>query len=153
MPLSLRTAAFADGKRIPTRHTRDGENLSPPLAWSGVPEGTRSFALIVEDPDAPNGTFYHWAVANIPPDRTGLPEGAGGKSEGTMRFGRNDFGNVKYDGPEPPRGHGTHHYHFRLAALDVPALAVSERTGVADLWREATRHALATAETVGTYDR
>jgi Raf kinase inhibitor-like YbhB/YbcL family protein len=153
MALTLRTPAFADGNRIPAQYTRDGANLSPPLTWSGAPDGTRSFALIVEDPDAPNGTFYHWAIVNIPPDRDGLAEDAGETPAAGMRFGLNDFGNARYDGPEPPRGHGTHHYHFRLAALDIPALAVSERTKVPDIWREVTRHVLATAEIVGTYER
>src|SRR5687767_2275713 len=121
MALTLRTPAFADGKKIPVKYTRDGDNLSPPLAWTGAASGTKSFALIVEDPDAPRGTFYHWAVFNIPADRDGLPEGFGNKPVGAgIKAGVNDFGNVGYDGPEPPHGHGVHHYHFRLAALDVP---------------------------------
>ena len=153
MPLAMRTSAFADGKTIPAKYTRDGDNLSPPLAWSGTPPGTRSFALIVEDPDAPNGTFYHWAMFNIPADRDGLSEGIGDSASGGAKFAINDFGNIGYDGPEPPIGHGTHHYHFRLAALDVPALPLSERSKVTDVWREASKHALATAEVVGTYER
>ena len=153
MPLTIRTAAFAHGKKIPAKYTRDGDNLSPPLSWAGTPAGTRSFALIVEDPDAPNGTFYHWAMFNISPDRDGLSEGIGGGASAGARFAVNDFGNAGYDGPEPPVGHGTHHYHFRLAALDVPALALNERSKVRDVWREASKHALATAEVVGTYER
>ena len=153
MTLSLQTPAFADGKTIPEKYTRDGDNLSPPLAWSGAPAGTKSYALIVEDPDAPSGTFYHWAMFNIPPERDGLPEGSGHKAGDGMRFGLNSFGDVGYDGPEPPVGHGRHHYHFRLAALDVPALALPEGAKVPAVWREAQKHALATAEVVGTYER
>jgi Raf kinase inhibitor-like YbhB/YbcL family protein len=159
MALTIRTPAFADGKTIPVKYTRDGDNLSPPLSWSGAPSGTKSFALIVADPDAPRGTFYHWAMFNIPADRNELPEGSGRKSghsktgSGAVRLGLNDFGEVGYDGPEPPHGHGVHHYHFRLAALDVPALTLPDRVKVADVWREAEKHALATAEVVGTYER
>lgn len=76
MPLTLRSPAFADGERIPDRFARTGDNLSPPLDWQDAPEGTRSFLLIVEDPDAPGGTFRHWAVFDLPADRTGLEEGA-----------------------------------------------------------------------------
>jgi Raf kinase inhibitor-like YbhB/YbcL family protein len=160
MPLTLRTPAFANGKPIPKKYTRDGENLSPPLAWSGAPAGTRSFVLIVEDPDAPHGTFYHWAMFNIPGDRDGLAEGAGkpslaksGDGASAPALGLNDFGNLGYDGPEPPHGHGVHHDHFRLAALDVPSLRLPQRVEVAAVWAEATKHALATAEVVGTYER
>jgi Raf kinase inhibitor-like YbhB/YbcL family protein len=153
MALTIRTPAFKDGGTIPTEHTRDGANRSPALSWSGAPAGTRSFALIVEDPDAPRGTFYHWAAFNIPLDRDGLSEGAGSRAEGGIRFGLNDFGNVRYDGPQPPPGHGVHHYHFRLAALSVPSLDLAQRAKVAEVWREAAKHALATAEVVGTYER
>ena len=153
MALTLRTSAFDDGKKIPVRFTRDGANVSPALTWSGAPPGTKSFALIIADPDAPNGTFYHWALFNIPANRNGLPEGLGPNSGGGFKSGLNDFGEVGYDGPEPPAGHGTHHYHFRLAALDVPSLNLPERPKVASVWLEAERHALATTEIVGTYER
>ena len=107
----------------------------------------------MEDPEAPRGTFYHWATFNIPADRESLSEGEGAVAEGGVKFGLNDFGTLGYDGPEPPRGHGVHHYHFRLAALDVPALALGDRTKVPDVWREAIKHAVATAEIIGTYER
>src|SRR5205814_8583043 len=122
-----------------------------PLSWSGAPSGTRGFALIVEDPDAPNGTFYHWAIFNIPADRNSLTEGMGAPPGAGLAV--NDFGNTGYDGPEQPVGHGTHHYHFRLAALDVPSLALSQPPKVRDVWRDVGKHALATAEIVGTYQR
>ena len=152
--LTLTSPAFAEGERIPLKYTRDGDNLSPPLRWTGVPEGTRSFVLIMEDPDAPGGTFRHWAAYNIPPDRRSLPESVETQPEGNaLRYAANDFGNERYDGPEPPRGHGVHHYHFRLAALDVPSLSVPAQAGADLLWREARKHVLETAELVGTYER
>jgi len=154
MPLTLTSPAFADGERIPLKYTRDGENLAPPLRWSGVPDRTRSLVLVMEDPDAPNGTFRHWAVFNIPSDHDQLPESMEtGPDAGRVRYGRNDFGNARYDGPEPPRGHGVHHYHFRLAALDVPSLSVPAQAGVAQIWQDARKHMLEQAELVGTYER
>lgn len=154
MPLTLSSPAFSHGGPMPERFTRDGENVSPPLRWSGAPEGTRSFVLVLEDPDAPRGTFGHWAVFNIPPDTSELPEAAAGRpGPGSLRQGKNDFGNTYYDGPEPPRGDGAHEYHFRLAALDVPHLTLPGQIGVHELWREARKHALEEAEMVATYAR
>lgn len=154
MPLTLTSPAFSDGDPIPARFTRDGENVSPPLKWTGVPEGTRSLALAVQDPDAPRGTFGHWAVFNIAPDVEQLPEAEGGKpGPGPLTQAKNDFGNAYYDGPEPPVGHGVHHYHFRLAALDVPSLDIPGQAGVKHIWQEAQRHAIEETELVGTYER
>lgn len=151
MPLTMISPAFSQGERIPDKHARDGENLLPPLKWSGVPEGTRSFTLIVEDPDAPSGTFRHLGVYNIPATWEGLPESADTRGGGGPRFAVNDFGHARYDGPQPPKGHGTHHYHFRLAALDVPHLTVPASAGVEALWKEACKHKLDEAELVGTF--
>jgi Raf kinase inhibitor-like YbhB/YbcL family protein len=124
------------------------------LRWSGVPDGTRSFVLIVEDPDAPSGTFRHWATYNIPPDRRELAESVETGPDGrALRYAANDFGNARYDGPEPPHGHGPHHYHFRLAALDVPSLSVPAQAGADRLWREARKHVIEEAELVGVYER
>src|SRR5438094_9131345 len=118
MTLTLRSPAFNDGERIPDRHARNHGNVSPPLQWSGEPDGTRSFVLVVEDPDAPRGLFRHWAAFDISPDRHRLDEGAGGRGD-ALSQGANDFGDTGYDGPQPPQGHGPHHYHFRIAALDT----------------------------------
>lgn len=153
MPLTLMSPAFADGETIPVKYTRDDENLMPPLKWTGTPEGTASFVLLVEDPDAPSGTFRHLAVYNIPADRSGLPESVDTGPERSLRFALNDFGNERYDGPEPPKGHGPHHYHFRLAALDVPSLSLPADMGAADIWRQAAKHAIEEAELVGIYER
>lgn len=116
---TLTSAAFRDGERIPDKYTCVGEDVSPPLKWEGVPEGTQTFALIVEDPDAPGGTFVHWVLFNLPGDVTALPEGV----EPLERLpngaihGVNDFQRLGYRGPCPPPGK-PHRYIFRLLALD-----------------------------------
>jgi Raf kinase inhibitor-like YbhB/YbcL family protein len=154
MPLTLISPAFPAGGKIPERYTRDGQNVSPPLKWSGVPDGAKSLVLVVQDPDAPSGIFGHWAVFNIPPDASELAEAQDGKpGPSALRQGTNDFGNAYYDGPQPPVGHGVHHYHFRLAALDVPSLSVPGQAGVQLVWKEAQKHALEQTELVGTYAR
>ncbi len=148
MPFELTSPAFAAGSAMPRKFTGDGDNVSPPLVWSGAPQGTQSFALICEDPDAPSGIFRHWAVANIPRDRTGLAE-----NERPQSCALNDFGHAFYDGPAPPRGHGLHHYHFKVAALDVDRVDVPAGQRAAEMWRALEPRILATAETIGTYQR
>ncbi len=154
MPLTLISPAFADGERMPEKYTQDADNLSPPLRWAGVPPEARSLMLLVEDPDAPGGTFRHWAVYNIPPDRDGLPESVEtGPNAVSLRFGRNDFGNARWDGPAPPPGHGPHRYRFRLAALDTAHLAVPSDAGAASLWNEARKHLVEEADLTAVYER
>ncbi len=153
MPLTITSPAFRDGDVIPTRYTRDGENLSPPLQWRDAPPETKSFVLIVEDPDAPSGTFRHWAVYNIPAGEAGLPEGASGQGPRGAGEGVNGFRNARYDGPQPPKGHGPHHYHFRLAALHVPRLDIPASTMAEDVWAKAQPHIIAEAEVVGVFER
>lgn len=149
MEFRLRSPAFVDGAPIPRKYSHEGDNLAPPLQWENAPPGTRSYALIVEDPDAPRGTFRHWGVYNIGGDHQGLPEGA----DAALGCAVNDFGRRDWDGPEPPRGHGVHHYHFRLAALDVDTLPVPAGAKVADLWKACQGHVLGEAALVGTYER
>jgi Raf kinase inhibitor-like YbhB/YbcL family protein len=112
--LKLTSPAFDHHKRIPDRHSGDGEDVAPDLMWSGAPEGTQAFAIIVHDPDAPlvDG-FTHWVAYKIPGDANNLPEGGGDAVQGT-----NSMGNTGYNGPAPPPGHGTHHYYFWIYALD-----------------------------------
>lgn len=154
MALTLTSPAFAEGETIPRRYTREGENVSPPLRWSGVPDGTKSLVVVMDDPDAPSGTFGHWAVFNVSPEIEQLSEAESGKpGSGALRQGKNGFGNAYYDGPEPPVGHGPHHYHFRLAALDVPNLSIPADIGVLEIWKEADQHAIETASLVGVYER
>jgi Raf kinase inhibitor-like YbhB/YbcL family protein len=149
MAFTLESPAFRNGARIPEKYARKGQNLSPPLGWRGAPPGTKSFALIVEDPDAPSGTFYHWALYDIPPGQSQLPEGAP-----PDRFGHgiNDFGDPDYDGPQPPKGHGPHHYRFRLLALDVDRLDIGKKAPIRELLARVRPHALGEADLVGIYE-
>jgi Raf kinase inhibitor-like YbhB/YbcL family protein len=154
MAFTLESPAFSNGGKIPRKYARDGDNISPPLAWRDAPAETKSFTLIVEDPDAPSGTFRHWAVYDIGPDLSRLPEAttAGAKTK-SLGHGVNDFGNPHYDGPQPPKGHGVHHYHFRLAALDTDRLHLPPKAKVEDVWKAAMPHVIAQTELVGTFER
>jgi len=144
---ALQSSAFEHGRPIPRRHSCEGEDLSPPLSWSGAPEGTRSLALVVDDPDAPAGTFTHWLAWALDPGAEGL-----GVGEAAPVEGRNDFGTSGYRGPCPPPGHGRHRYSFRLYALDSePDLPPG--AGKRELERTLQGHTLATAELIGTYER
>src|SRR5438270_4345394 len=146
--LSLTSDAFQDGQPIPTQYTCDGANQSPALSWGEPPAGTKSFALVVDDPDAPSGTFRHWGVFDIPASARSI---GGGQRVGTEVA--NDFGKPGYGGPCPPKGHGPHHYHFKLFALDAEKLNVPANAKVADVENAARRHAIAEGELVGTYER
>ncbi|NLS01036.1 YbhB/YbcL family Raf kinase inhibitor-like protein [Rhizobium sp. P38BS-XIX] len=151
MALILISKAFADAEPIPEKYALEGKNMFPPLAWGGAPEDTRSFALIVEDPDAPSGTFRHCGIANIPARWTSLAESIDTSQEGALRFYQNDFGNARYDGPQPPDGDPPHRYIFRIAALDVPRLTLPEAVGVEAMWTQAQKHTLAEASLTGLY--
>lgn len=134
-----------------------GENRSPQLAWSDVPENAKSFAVVMHDPDAPtSGGFYHWVMFNIPGDRRELAEGDGGKHLGQMlsgvTLGHTDFGSNEYGGPCPPPG-PPHHYHLTVYALDVDELPLDKSTTGAKLEFMASQHTLAKAEIVGLYAR
>jgi Raf kinase inhibitor-like YbhB/YbcL family protein len=144
--LKLESPAFKHHEKIPERHTGDGEDVSPELQWSGVPDGTKSFAIVVHDPDAPlvDG-FTHWVAYGIAGDQTGLPEGGGDATAG-----RNSFGNTGYGGPAPPPGHGTHHYYFWVYALDedVELEPGLDRRALLDRIED---HVIEPARLVGTY--
>jgi Raf kinase inhibitor-like YbhB/YbcL family protein len=155
MSFKLMSSAFVEGGNIPTRYTCSGEDTSPPLAWSDAPEGTRSFALIVDDPDAPDPaapkmTYVHWVAYNIPAATTKLAEGAG---KGAMPTGTgegyNDWKKPEYGGPCPPIGR--HRYFFKLSALDT-TLDLSRPTK-ADLEAAMKGHVLGTAQLMGTYQK
>lgn len=157
--ISLTSSAFENGAPIPRRHTGDGEDLSPPLAWTGVPEGAQELALVCDDPDAPTPQpWVHWVLFNVPPHVTGLPEGVPRKPRPsepiTATQGVNSWvsDNTGYRGPAPPRGHGTHHYHFVLYALDqrVTLPPSADRPG---LMKAMKGHVLATGKLTGTYQR
>jgi Raf kinase inhibitor-like YbhB/YbcL family protein len=144
--------AFEHGGAIPLRFTCDGDDLSPPLAWSDAPGGTKSFVLLCDDPDAPGAKWHHWAAYDIAGDSTGLIEGAG-RSRASFQQATNDFGRVGYGGPCPPRSHGPHRYHFRLLALAAERLPLRAAPSCAEVEREARKHVLAEATLVGIYER
>ena len=145
--LELTSPAFDDGEPIPERHSCDGENTSPPLAWKFIPDGTRSLALIVHDPDAPSGDFLHWLAWNIDPDPGGLDEGASAPAEGA-----NGRGQPGYMGPCPPPGHGPHRYFHELYALDTE-LDLEPGAAREQLESSLDGHLLGEARLVGTYER
>lgn len=146
--LSLTSDAFKNGQPIPAQFTCDGAGETPALHWGDPPAGTRSFALVIDDPDAPSGTFRHWGVYDIPASARSI---GGGQRAGTEVA--NDFGKPGYGDPCPPKGHGPHHYHFKLFALDTDKLGLSPSAGVADVENAANRHALAEGELIGTFER
>ena len=149
--MKLVSGAFADGAVVPRRFTCDGANVSPPLRWSGAPAGTRSFVLLCDDPDAPAGTWHHWAAYDIPPTVTELAEDVGEKTK--IKQAVNDFRGTGYGGPCPPHGHGPHHYHFRLLALSTDHLRARADASCRDVEREARKFTLAEATLVGRYER
>ncbi len=146
--IPITSEAFEDGDSIPARYTCDGENISPAVSWEGVPESSKSIALIMDDPDAPGGMFVHWVVYNIPKDSRGFEEGVPGRgtlSDGSVQ-GLTDFGRVGYGGPCPPSG--THRYFFKIYALDkkldLPPKATKE-----DVEEAMEGHVLAKGEIMG----
>lgn len=148
--MELESSGFTNGGRIPDNYARSGKDLSPPLAWRGEPSGTRTFALIVDDPDAPSGTFVHWLIYNIPSSIHKLDPGvpvAKRLSGGTLQ-GRNGFGRDGYDGPQPPSG--VHRYFFHLYAVDseIKAPPGASREQVDDALRG---HVLAECRLIGKY--
>jgi Raf kinase inhibitor-like YbhB/YbcL family protein len=151
--LTLAAAGFASGQPIPVRNTCDGENRSPELTWGGVPNGTVSLALIVDDPDAPRGTFVHWVVFDIPPDFQGhvLREGSRLGQGDEPREGANDFGRIGYGGPCPPTG-TSHRYEFKLYALDT-RLGLRAGASKQQVMHAMEGHVLAEAHFSGTYRR
>jgi len=151
MAIELTSTAFSPEGVIPRRHTCDGEDISPPLAWRGLPPGTKSLVLIADDPDAPAKTWVHWVIYNLPAANGGLPENvppennvAGG------RQGRNDFGRIGYGGPCPPGG--THRYYFTLYALDAE-LDLPPGASKTELLQAIEGHLLGEAQLMGRYRR
>ena len=152
--MELSSPAFTNGGDIPSRYTCEGQDTAPPLAWSGLPEGTRSLALVVDDPDAPDPahpprTWVPWVLYDIPPTAAGLPEGGRPLPEGTLE-GLNDWKRSGYGGPCPPIGR--HRYFFKLYALDQ-RLADQRQPSKAALEKAMQGHVLAQAQLQGTYQK
>ena len=147
MAIHVSSAAFSSNGAIPRKYTCDGGNAIPPIEWTGVPEQSRSLAVICEDPDAPSGTFTHWVLYDLPPSTRAVKEGTAIGKEGVNDFGKRGFG-----GPCPPQRDGAHHYHVRVFALDLESLggAGLSRDAVMDAMRG---HVLSSGDLVGTYRR
>jgi Raf kinase inhibitor-like YbhB/YbcL family protein len=150
--LKITSSAFQDGGMIPSKYTCDGPDLSPPIAWGGVPEGTKSIALICDDPDAPGGTWVHWVLYDLPADTRSLPEHvppdkvlSNGAKQGTT-----DFGKIGYGGPCPPSG--THRYFFKVFALNT-MLNLNSGATKAQLVETMKGHVLAQGQLMGKYSR
>jgi hypothetical protein len=156
MPLAIRSTAFAEAAEIPTRFTCEGEDVSPPLAWSGVPTGARSLALVVDDPDAPDPkapkrVWVHWILYDMAPDAIGLAEAvAKGALPSGTREGLNDWNRTGYGGPCPPIGR--HRYYFKLYALDAPLGDLRTPTK-AKLLEAMKGHVVAEGQVMGTYEK
>ena len=156
MALTITSAAFEHGGSIPKKHTCEGDDVSPPLRWDGVPGGVQSLALIVDDPDAPDPeapkmTYVHWVLYNLPPDAPGLPEDVpAGRLPGMTEEGLNDWKRTGYGGPCPPIGR--HRYFFKLYALDTVLSGLQEPTKAAVV-AAMQGHVIASTELVGTYQK
>ena len=152
MAFALTSTAFRDGERVPDRYTCTGEDISPPLAWTQAPAGTKSFALIADDPDAPVGTWVHWVLFNLPADTTRLSENIPDREnvENGGRQGINDFRKYGYGGPCPPKG--VHRYFFKIYALDAK-LSLKAGASKKDLLKAMEGHIFAEGELMGRYKR
>ena len=139
---------IAEGQAIASTFTCDGADQSPQLSWDEPPAGTKSLALVMDDPDAPSGTFRHWAAYDIPPTTRSIERGQPIGKQAT-----NGFGKAGYGGPCPPKRHGPHHYRFKLYALDVSALALDPGSKVERVEAEAQKHQLGIARLTATYER
>jgi hypothetical protein len=153
MDILLTSTAFTEGGTIPRKHTCDGEDVSPPLIWDNVPGGTKSFALICDDPDAPMGTWVHWVLFNLPADTRSLPEAVPPDKElpSGARQGTNDFRKIGYGGPCPPPGK-PHRYFFKLYALDT-TLDLPAGSTKAQVVKAMDGHVLAEGQLMGKYGR
>jgi Raf kinase inhibitor-like YbhB/YbcL family protein len=151
MAFKLNLSAYSEGGAIPKLHTCEGADLSPAIEWSGEPAGTQSFALILDDPDAPGKTWNHWLLYDLSPSIHDLAQGYKPGRLGVS--GTNDFGKPGYGGPCPPRGHGPHRYFLKLYALNVPSLGLKAGANREELDRALKGHILAEAQYMGRYER
>jgi Raf kinase inhibitor-like YbhB/YbcL family protein len=147
MAIQITSTAFKEGDKIPRQYTCDGKNVSPPLAWTNVPTNTVSLALIMDDPDAPSGTWVHWVLFNLPASTSGLAQG----NDGGGIQGKNDFNKLGYGGPCPPRG-VSHRYYIKLYALDN-VLDLKGGASKAQVERAMQGHILAQGQLMGKYGR
>jgi Raf kinase inhibitor-like YbhB/YbcL family protein len=153
LKLQVTSTAFKQGEPIPAKHSCSGADVSPPLSIAGVPKETKSLILVVDDPDAPSGSWIHWILFGIPPQTVAIPEGtsAKGTSPVTAKLGKNSWGKTEWGGPCPPPG-GKHRYFFRVYAIDAD-LSVPRGASKPDLMRAIEGHILAQGELMGTFQR
>jgi len=151
MAFQLFTQAFQEGGPIPRLYTCEGADLSPTLEWAGEPTATRSFTVIVDDPDAPGGVWTHWLLCDIPGGVHSLAQDLKPGAVGIS--GANDFGRPGYGGPCPPKGHGPHRYYFKVLAVDIPSLGLKAGARRRDLDRALKGHILSEASLMGRYER
>lgn len=145
------STAFDDGGTIPARHSKEGENVAPAIEWAEPPSGTRSFALLCKDPDAPSGVFTHWLIWDIPGDVSSIAEGCTPGLVGVS--GTNDFGEEGYGGPLPPKGHGPHRYIFKVLALDMKRIPLPHGARHGEFERALWGHVIEEAHVTGRYER
>jgi len=152
MNMEVKSTAFQEGAMIPKLYTCDGQDISPPLSWSGVPSEAKSLALVMDDPDAPRGTWVHWVLFNIPPDTTSLAENLPRTASlpNGAKHGNNSWSKLGYGGPCPPGG--THRYYFKVYALD-DVIALSAGITVGQLLKAMEGHILAEGQVIGRYTR
>ena len=153
MAFQLRSSAFRENELIPKKYTCDGSDVSVPLSWGDPPQGTKSFALIADDPDAPAGTWVHWVLYDLPPDTRELPESSSRQEhlENGAKQGKNDFGKIGYGGPCPPAG-PPHRYFFKLYALDQTT-GLQAKAAKQQVLDAIKGHTLGEAQLIGTYKR
>ena len=151
MEFAVKVKGFGNGELIPRRHTCEGDDLSPMVEWSGEPKGTQGFALIMDDPDAPAGTWNHWLLWDVPAHVRSVAEDF--RPGGVGSSGRNDFGRLGYGGPCPPKGHGVHRYNFTVYAVDRPVLGLPVGAKRQELDRALAGRVLAQAQYMGRYER
>ncbi len=155
--ITIQSKAFGANQTIPKKYTGEGEDVSPPLSWSNLPDGTKELAMIVDDPDAPIAEpWVHWVLYKIPANTTELPEAVPPAEKVSQPAGAlqgvNTADSIGYHGPMPPKGHGVHHYHFKLYALDTP-LDLKPGASKKQLLKAMSGHILAEGELVGIYQR
>ena len=153
MAFQLRSSAFRENELIPKKYTCDGSDVSVPLNWGDPPQGTKSFALIADDPDAPAGTWVHWVLYDLPPDTRELPESSSRQEhfENGAKQGKNDFGKIGYGGPCPPAGQ-PHRYFFKLYAL-AQTTGLQTKATKQQVLDAIKGHTLGEAQLIGTYKR
>jgi Raf kinase inhibitor-like YbhB/YbcL family protein len=153
MNIKITSSAFQDSSVIPLKYACEGDNISPPLSWTGIPNGTKSLAIICDDPDAPMGIWTHWIIYNIPPDKTNFDESIHTDvklADGSIQ-GANDFGDIGYSGPCPPAGY-PHRYYFTIYALDV-MLSLKDKATRSDIDDAIQNHILGKGQLIGTFSR